>query len=63
MAMAGSQLKSKSTVQMPTTGLIDLESDVFEDKSKNKKKLAEVKQNPPTPTITESIKLGPAAFE
>lgn len=39
MAMAESQLKSKSTLQMPTTGLIDLESDVFEDKSKKGKKL------------------------
>jgi hypothetical protein len=40
MAMAEMQLKSKSTLQMPTTGLIDLESEMFEDKSKNKKKLA-----------------------
>jgi len=38
MALAENQLKSKGMVQMPTTGLIDLESEMLEDKSRNRKK-------------------------
>lgn len=36
--MAESQVKTKSTVQTPTTGSIDLESDMFDDRSRNKKR-------------------------